>query len=74
MQVFAKPSGTRKKALCFARLNSVRAACDRLAGGGGCVFSTCCFQFIYLYFVLINGTENGIKMTEKNDELILTKI
>ena len=42
-------------------------ACDRLAGEG--VISICCFQFIYLYFVLINGTENGIKMTEKNDEL-----
>ena len=67
--MFAKRSGTRKKALCFACLNSVRAACAGLAGE-----STCYFQFIYLYFVLINGTENGIKMTEKNDELILTKI
>ena len=70
--MFAKRSGTRKKALCFACLDSVRAACARLAGDS--VYSTCCFQFIYLYFVLINGTENGIKMTEKNDELILTKI
>ena len=69
--MFAKQSGTRK-ALCFACLNSIRAVCARSAGGS--VFSTCCFQFIYLYFVLINGTENGIKMTEKSDELILTKI
>ena len=55
-----------------ACLNSVRAACARLVGES--VFSTCCFQFIYLYFVLINGTENGMKMTDKNDELKLTKI
>ena len=69
--MFAKRSGTRKKKpSCFACLNSVRAACVRLAGES--ISSTCCFQFIYLFFVLINGTENGIKMTEKNDELILT--
>ena len=71
--MFAKRSGTRKKALCFACLNSVRAACANLPGEES-VHSTCGFQFIYLYFVLINGAENGIKTTEKNDELILTKI